>query len=280
MAGLIWIASYPKSGNTWMRVFLANLLLRAEQPVDINEVRKISLADTYGDLWRHFVSKPLEQLTDQDLAAVRPRMHQALAEQNRMPVLLKTHNAQLAVADVPLITWSCSLGAIYILRDPLDVAVSFAAHYGQTLDHAIETMGRDGCTVRSSERHVTSYIHSWSGNVASWTAKSNPRILVLRYEDILARPEEIFPLVARVLNIKRSDAEIERAMRFSSFEEVSRQEREKGFVETSQIGKTPFFRAGKAGEGRELLSAKQQQALVERHREQMERFGYLPAGVA
>lgn len=99
----------------------------------------------------------------------------------------------------------------------------------------------------------------------------------MRYEEMLASPEATFGGLARHLLIEASDEQISRAIELSAFEKSKAQEQTKGYRERPKASKA-FFREGRAEQWREVLNEEQVRRLVADHREQMERFGYVPAG--
>ena len=126
-----------------------------------------------------------------------------------------------------------------------------------------------------TEKHIPEYHASWSTHVASWTARENPGLLVLRYEDLLARPRRQFRRVADFLGLSPPRERLERAIRNASFKSLQAQEKRQGFKERSEHAQA-FFRTGGQGQWRGKLTDEQVARVVERHREQMQRFGYVP----
>ena len=100
----------------------------------------------------------------------------------------------------------------------------------------------------------------------------------MRYEDMLANPQKSFAAVVKFLGIEAPRQRIEKAVRLSSFQVLKEQERRQGFRERPRAMEA-FFREGKAGQWRKVLSKEQVAAIVAAHREQMERFGYVPEGM-
>ncbi|MGD9537817.1 MAG: sulfotransferase domain-containing protein [Alphaproteobacteria bacterium] len=278
MASILWLASYPKSGNTWIRAFLVNLLTDFDEPVDINKMSALTAGDSQAHWYARLDPRPPTALGNAELARLRPRVHRLIAESKNETVLVKTHNALVAVAGVSMITLEVTAGAIYVVRNPLDVALSYAHHLGATLDDIIELMGRTGFETAASAMHVPEHQSDWSSHVKSWTQVANPGLHVVRYEDLKADPARRFGAVARFLGVATDNpARIEKAIRFSSFETLRKLEDKTGFVERTPV-QDRFFRKGAVGEWRDKLSPAQVKRVVERHREQMLRFGYVPEG--
>jgi len=171
-----------------------------------------------------------------------------------------------------------SAGAIYIVRNPLDVAISFAAFSGTTIDEVIQSMATPGWGVRTTQTHVRVVTGSWSENVGSWSARPHPAILVVRYEDLVADPIRYFGSVARHLLMTPKEDQLARAVELTGFERLRQKESVSGFVERPDTT-NQFFRTGKAGQWREVLQEEQVAQIVADHKPLMRRFGYLPEGL-
>ena len=279
MGDIIWLASYPKSGNTWMRAFLHNLFRAASRPVDINSMQgELSQSDGMLMWFKMLDQRPCEDWTAQDVARMRPRVNELIANGQPGSVFCKTHNALVTAHGFPTINLQVTSGAICIVRNPLDVAPSFADYMGIDLEKAIRWMGTDDLETRSdsSVNHVTLRLGSWSQHVRSWTEHANPRLHVVRYEDMLEHPSRTFAGVSRFLGLKASRQRLLRAIRNSSFKVMRKHEDRHGFNERP-VHQERFFRRGEAGGWREELSEGQVWRICADHGEQMKRFGYLSA---
>ena len=281
--GIVWIASYPRSGNTWTRHFLNNLfrvLEGADQgPADINAVGERTIWDIPAKRFEKVLGKPIKTASRADIAKARAEVQRRIAEEANGVALVKTHNALLLDRGHPTVNFAVTAGALYIVRNPLDVVISFAHHFSIDIDTAIKRMGQQGVETDVHEEVVYEVYGSWSEHVGSWTRKPHEAILVVRYEDMLAKPAEIFGSIARHLRIEASSEQIHRAIELSSFSEAKSQEQRAGYRERPKESKA-FFREGRAEQWREVLTPAQIQQIVADHREQMARFGYLPAPMA
>jgi hypothetical protein len=282
--GIIWLASYPRSGNTWTRAFLHSLAAVMRDPgvegIDINRIEEGSVVENAADLFPRFLNKPVALASQAEIARVRPWVQAALVESAGRAMYIKTHNANALDHGAPLINMGVSLGAIYLVRNPLDVVISYAHLNGTDIDTMIEMMATPGFGVGRSTVNGLDRVHvvigSWSENVASWTGTPHPAVLVLRYEDLLENPEAGFLKVTRHLQIKPTRAELRRAIELSRFDRLRGLEDRDGFAERPQRSNEAFFREGRAGQWRERLSEAQVARIVARHGPLMKRFGYLP----
>lgn len=275
MGKLVWLASYPKSGNTWLRAFLHNLMRNPNEAYDINRLTDFTLSDAQMRWYQLFDPRPGPQISKEDIAALRPRVHEAMTRAHADSVFVKTHNAMVEDRGTPMITPEHSAGAIYVIRNPLDVVVSYSHHYGLPLDQAIAAMATPGLQSANEELHCYERYGSWSEHVMSWTGRATSGLHIVRYEDMLASPRKTFAGVAAFLGLKIARERLDKAIKLSSFRVLREQEKRHGFIERTANSKW-FFREGKADQWRQALTASQVESMATVHREQMSRFGYWP----
>jgi len=276
MGNIVWLASYPKSGNTWLRAFLANLIANRLAPVPLAELPSYGRLEAEPELYSRIAERPSTELDFAELCALRPQVHAAIAAAATKTVFVKTHSMAGAIDGVPLLTPQVSAGSIYVVRNPLDVAISMSHHFGIDQDAAIDYLNNENSATENSEMFVSEFLGSWSQHVKSWADLESERILILRYEDLLEKPAKWFGKVARMVGTE-DRARIERAIRHSDFRALAEMEKRDGFVEVPIKGKR-FFRAGRSNQWREKLSREQVARIIKAHREQMQRFGYVPGG--
>jgi hypothetical protein len=275
MGAILWLASYPKSGNTWMRAFLHNLLRNPDQPFDINNLTNFTLGESLTPWFQKLDPRPASEYSFEEVAAMRPQVHRMMTEASPDTVFAKIHNMLAESFGHPLVNMDVTAGAIYMVRNPLDVAISYAHHMGVSVDDSITVMNKPGAHTGNDDRHVYEHQGSWTENVLSWTQRPMPQLHVVRFEDMLHLPLKTFGKVATFLGMKPPKARLEKAIRFSSFRVLRQQEQEHGFKERAAETRE-FFRKGEAGQWRNTLSPEQVKRIVEANREQMARFDYLP----
>jgi hypothetical protein len=278
MGSIIWLASYPKSGNTWLRAFFHNLMRNPERSYDINRLSDLTVGDGQAHWYQEFDPRPASQYSVADVQRMRPLVQRKIASLSPGSVLVKTHNALMEDDGHALIDFDVTVGTIYIVRNPLDVVISWSHHLGKPVDEIIDFMNMDGAQSANTDANVYELHGSWRQNVMSWTQHPNPQLLVVRYEDMLETPLKTFAAVARFLGIDPPRARLDKAIKLSSFRVLQEQERQQGFRERSPHA-AAFFREGRAGQWRKALSPEQVRRMVEPNREQMERFGYVPPGL-
>ena len=277
-SGIVWLASYPKSGNTWARAFLHNLfkVVSGEaDPQDINALYRFSVAVGGKDLYAKLLGFEPTNEHRNEIAAVRHEVQQRVADELEGLIFTKTHQALVIDRGSTTINFEVTAGAIYIVRNPLDLAISFAHHLGRSIDEAITIMGTLNAETGVSRTQVHEVYGSWSQHVLSWTRKPHQAIFVMRYEDMLAEPERTFGALARHLHFDPTPEQLADAIERSSFGKLRAQEEREGFRERPKYAER-FFREGRAGQWKEILTAEQTARIVSDQGEQMARFGYRP----
>lgn len=274
MGAIVWLASYPKSGNTWLRAFLVNLIADRREPVPFSEYRRYATNEAAAIWFEKHLGGEVRPGQLREVAALRPRVQREIAATGRPLRLVKTHNNLGQVFGHPQINAEVTAAAIYLVRNPLDVVISFAHHNGATIDETIAVMARRDTRSRMRPDRVFEWSGDWSSHVESWTGQPREHLCILRYEDLLDRPQEEFARVAEFLQIDADEDRIRRAVETSSFDRLQRMESETGFDE-KPAGVERFFRAGRKDQWREVLTADQRRRITTRHRTQMARFGYL-----
>ncbi|QLH40421.1 MAG: sulfotransferase domain-containing protein [Defluviicoccus sp.] len=274
MSGILWLASFPKSGNTWLRAFLANYLADTRSPVDINTLPDFAYGDMRVNYYAQVSGRPADVLSWDEINTLRPKVHRFLAASRPGAVFVKTHTALTTIKDVPTVTPEATLGALYVVRNPFDVAISFAHHYGLTLDDGVKALCFRELQIEPKAGHILQPISDWSTHVASWLRTPGLRLQLLRYEDMLASPQTTFGRVLDFLQVPRDRERLKRAIRHSSFRVLAEQERQSGFVERSRNAER-FFRSGASGGFRQILTDVQIAALVEYHQPMLQELSYL-----
>jgi len=280
MGNIIWLASYPKSGNTWMRILLTNYLRDADEPADINSLGTGGPIASARHAFDEQVGIEASDLTTAEIERYRPFVYDEISEAADETVFLKIHDAfTYTKQGYPLISKAATKGVLYMIRNPFDVAVSYAHHCDIPVQKAVKAMGKSKhAFVANPDRlhnQLVQRLLTWSGHVNSWLDEPDLDKHVVRYEDMTANTIEVFTEVIRFAGLDEDANRIAKAVEFSDFKKVQEQEQEQGFGE-KMPGSESFFRKGQVGSWREQLGEEEMvQKLINDHGDVMKRFGYL-----
>jgi len=278
VAGIIWLASYPKSGNTWLRTFLTNYQRDGDEPVDINGLNNSPIASARR-AFDETVGVEASDLTPEEIDRYRPSVYSQIVENLEQSLFLKVHDAYTLNSEgQPLFPKSATQSVIYLIRNPLDVAVSFAHHSNITIPSMIDRMNNEDYAFADRDTRLHQQLRqkllSWSSHVRSWVDESGLSVKVTRYEDLLRDAIPSFTAIVQAAGLPLDPNKVKKAVEFSSFERLQTMEREGGFRERAPRADS-FFRKGTVGDWRNVLTEDQATQLISAHRVVMQRFGYL-----
>ena len=271
---LVWLASYPKSGNTWFRAVYSAWLTGG--PVDLGRLPGDLVA--VRPVFDHALGVPSSALTHDEIDRLRPRADEVLAADADVPSLWKVHDAYLSgPGGDPIVSTAATRAALYFVRDPRDVAVSYAHRARRPSDWARERLRDPDAAIAAEHDRVDVQLRqrlgTWSEHVRSWVDDPPFPVTLVSYEDCVSAPVETF---AKALEVVVGDPvereRVARAVAHAEFRLLREAEAAQGFDEP---GAPPFFRRGEAGAWRDELPAAVAEGIAADHRDVMRRLGYL-----
>lgn len=275
---IVWLASYPKSGNTWFRLFLTALLNNGE--LNINEIKTNGIFSS-REIFERFTDLDSTYLYEEEAKKMQGLVFNEMADFNSSDHLfVKVHDAYTFDGDgAPVVPDTCTRCAIYFIRNPLDIVGSMASHIDGSYDDVIKMLNDEHAHLNPQKNDLNIAdqliipLHDWSRHVKSWTDHPPFPVMVLRYEDMLSDTYNVFRKAVDFIGLKAESSQIEHAISVSSFKQLQQAETETGFRERVKTNK--FFRQGKAGGWKTELNEIQVQEIVNRHREMMVHYDYL-----
>ncbi|WP_317055264.1 sulfotransferase domain-containing protein [Roseovarius rhodophyticola] len=270
---IVWLASYPKSGNTWTRVFLANYLANPDKPLSINQVRHFGMGDAIAKTYRMVSNGRVDFNDPHSVLRYRDPVLQAIIRNNADVNFVKTHNICGAAFGVELIPERYTRCGVYILRNPMDIVLSFARHFDKDLEQAIDAMANPEHVIQDATT-AAQFLGNWSEHVKGWAAERRFPMLVLRYEDLQSDPQTNFSKVLEHVGVTVEPDRVAKAVEFSSFDVLRKQEEKEGFVEKPEQAER-FFAKGTSGQWKTDLPANFAKRLRKDHRKIMKKYGYI-----
>ena len=275
---IIWLASYPKSGNTWVRLFLNNLLL-SKKKFNINDklIGQFPLRNHFND-----ISDKIDDLDEFAKNCINAQLKINL--DNKIKIF-KTHNAfwKWNNGEYSFTNEENTLGVIHIVRDPRNVITSVMNYFHtENYDNAIEFMKKDKILGGSSDDNsLPTIIASWANHYKSWK-KFKKNYLLIKYENLLNNPnEEFFKItnyLQKITKLKVNDNNIFKAIKECEFVNLTTQEEAFGFDENSKKNKKlnkKFFNLGPKNNWENILEPKIKNEIEILFKEEMKDLGYL-----
>lgn len=279
MKKIIWISSYPKSGNTWVRYFLSNYFYNKEKlNSDFNILKKIDKFPPQN-LLKKLVKKDELTKNGYNISKYWSLIQDSMIKKNEKFIFIKNHNALVSIEGNSLTCDKYSLGFIYVVRDPRDVVVSYS-NFDKTIsiDKAIDRITSDNlfCHVSKKNPLDIEVLGSWKFNYFSWKNGiiKVPRIFI-RFEDLIYKTFEtklkIIKFLTKLLELEVDEDHIKFSIEQSDFRRLKKLEETRDFNESTN----KFFNSGKIGQWKTKLSTKQIKKIEDFCRDEMKDLNYL-----
>ena len=266
---IIWISSYPKSGSTWVRLFLEKYLKNIKHNFhmggfpDFTQFKNLNINynkfENIIENWSNLQSK-------QNL--------------NLKYNILKTHNALCTIGNFKFTDKSNTLGGIYLVRDPRDILVSYASHLGLSHEETLKIMlDPHASEIKEHEKTLfkVSIMGRWSDHYNSWKSKIGNRFIYIKYEDLVTNPNKEFRKILEYLkklcNIEINEAGFLSSIENTKFEKLKKNEELNGFDQAT--GNSPFFRKGIVGDWKNNVDKKIIDKIENTFQREMKEIGYL-----
>ena len=270
---VIWIVSYPKSGNTWMRSLLREYFLMStgDEPFESN--------DTVPYYYHTVSPRPLESLGSHELAQIRPAamMHMLALHKSRIKsapcILVKSHMLSAEFHGIPLFSPLWMNKAIYIHRDPRDILPSYADHMGHDHARTVEIMNNPTAEIGVPPA-VPSVTSSWSNHVMSWVDNERVNTCVTSYEKMHEDPWAVLEGVLKFCGVEPNMDVFDDVIEASKFSKMQALETKQGFCEKTKH-QEKFFRRGIVGSHKDEVVEFHIKQIEHDHKGMMVSLGYL-----
>ena len=277
---IIWIASYPKSGNTWVRSIVSSYFFSNTGEFDFSLLKNISLYPG-PKYFKNIIQKP------GDVSLFWESSQKSII-QKKSQTFLKTHNALVALNNKNFTSEKTTLGAIYIIRDPRNILTSLKNHYGfkdydETFNFMINKKKYIWDLRKKNDFSGFQFLGSWSDHYKSWIENRKFKTLLLKYEDLQKDCYSTsYKLIKYILLLTGQKNEIDEKKLFKSIETtkfniLKRKEEDAGFDESIKINdiKKSFFFLGPENRWQEKLPKEILSKAETEFKDDLKYFNYL-----
>ena len=260
---IIWIASYPKSGNTWVRSLLSSYLYTEDGIFNFNLLKKIL----------KFPSKKYLEFFTKDFSDIKKISEYWIAAQNRInlyneneSIFLKTHSSLCTLENNSFTNKANTQAVIYIVRDPRNVITSISNHYSFNIEESYNFMIDNNRMLVADKRGgknfgISEMLGSWSQHYKSWQNIKFAPILNIKYENLINDTKNsliaIINFLQRFIEVKIDNKKILKTVESCNFENLSKMEKKQGFDEAAYSEKSSkkvdFFHLGEKNNWQNLL---------------------------
>ena len=277
---IIWIASYPKSGNTWLRSIITSLLYTTDGIFDFNLIKKIKqfpTRDQFKDFTKNF--NDINEISKFWLLA-QDKIN--LTEEIKF---FKTHNLNCAVNKNSFTNKSYTLGTIYVVRDPRNLVNSIKNHYNKGNDEEAKNFLISKKILsrvpKDNEADIATLLGSWSDHYNFWT-KRNSNLLLIKYEDLILDTkkelERIIIYLKKFMTVEINPEKIKNILNTTSFDHLKNLENKGLFNENvydSKKNKIRFFNKGPSNDWTKVLDKNIQEDIEKVFDKEMKELGYI-----
>ena len=291
MKKIFWVASYPRSGNTWMRAILSSLFFTKNGKFDLNLLNQIVNFDNPDkyEFVRSLNIKDFQALHELVVISKYWIEAQKRFKADKDFSFFKTHSGNVALNKFPYTNIENVLGLIYIIRDPRDVVISYSKHLNKSIDETIKSITSKICITRAGlpkDRPYPVLLSSWDIHYKTWETLNVPK-LVIKYETLLKETRKTLNQIVNFFtknysfNFYNIDERINNILDTTSFKQLQKNEKEQGFNEapyyfhSNKSISEYFFRKGTDKQWQNELTTSQLKKIENSFGLTMKKLGYL-----
>ena len=278
---IIWLASYPKSGNTLLRSILSAYFYSGDGDFKFDNLYKISQFPAID----HFMSLGINLDDEKKVFENFINAKNLINQQSKKAKFFKTHSKLCQMYGSNFTDLKNTLGVIYIIRDPRNVVTSFAHHYNLTIDKATEALLDEKRFMIKTDKNASVFLGSWSSNYESWRdLEKKNKYLLVKYEDLVNKKKSTLLKIFKFLEILGMQFNLDmiklnKAIKSTDFDKMKNLEKKETFYESmvdENTGKRRvFFNMGPDNDWRRILDDKNRENIEKYFRNEMLELGYL-----
>ena len=278
---IIWLASYPKSGNTLLRSILSSYFYSEDGIFNFKNLEKISQFPQT----RHLMSIGVDVNNEEEVFKNFINAQNFINQEREKVKFFKTHSSLCKMYDSNFTDLKNTLGSIYIVRDPRNVVTSLAHHYGLSVDQATNVMIDKDRLMDKTAKNCRVFLGSWGFNYNSWKNLQNQKkYLLVKYEDLLKKKKTVLLKIFKYLDslgLKSSldMIKLNKVIKTTEFESMKKKEENEIFyeavIDTNTGKRKNFFNLGPQNNWRKLLDKKNVDKIEISFEKEMLELGYL-----
>ena len=278
---IIWLASYPKSGNTLLRSILSSYFYSNDGIFTFENLEKISQFPQTS----HLMSIGVDVENEKEVFKNFINAQNLINQDKEKVKFFKTHSSLCKMYDSNFTDLKNTLGAIYIVRDPRNVVTSLAHHFNLSLEQAADVMIDKNKLMDKTTKNCKVFLGSWNFNYNSWKNLLNQnKYLLIKYEDLINKKKTVLLKIFKYLDslglkLNLEMTKLNKAIKTTEFENMKKKEENETFYEAiidSKTGKRKnFFNLGPKNNWRQLLDKKNKYKIEKNFEKEMSELGYL-----
>ena len=279
---IIWISSYPKSGNTWVRALLSSYFYSKDGNFHFDLLEQIKEFPKHSDYLNEIsVNRNLAEIAKEWIPAQR----KLNLKHNNSPFFLKTHSAICNVEGSDFTDKENTLGAIYVVRDPRNVILSLSNHFDYSIEKSLEMIcnKKQIITNPTKENRYFGFtvVSDWQNHYRTWKNFKLVEVKIVKYEDLILSPKNTFISILNFINkfmqVDIDEDRIKNVLMSTEFSKLQQSENKYGFKESSNMSgfNKKFFNLGPKNNWKNLLKKEIKEKIENHFKEEMKELGYL-----
>ena len=273
---IVWITSYPKSGNTWVRAFLSAYLYTSDGKFNFNLLDKIKEFPEHNIINKFMNGNNFHNLKEVSKHWIRV---QEFINLNNKLTFFKTHSSLCNINGNMFTDSNNTLVFIHIVRDPRNVILSTSNHFGITQEDSFKIITNKNYIIYPEINNQTipaTLISSWNNHYSSWKGVKSVSKIIIKYEDLIKNAKEAFGKIINFLNkhtkIKYNKEKLINSIDTTQFDNLKKHEDKYGF---NMGQKNKFFHLGKQNDWKKLLDPKINSKIKKQFKSEMSELGYI-----
>lgn len=279
---IIWISSYPKSGNTWVRALLSSYFYSKDGNFHFDLLEHIKEFPKHSDYLNEIsVYKNLAEIAKEWIPAQR----KLNLKHNNSTFFLKTHSAICNVDGSDFTDKENTLGAIYVVRDPRNVILSLSNHFDYSIEKSLEMIcnKKQIITNPTKENRYLGFtvVSDWQNHYRTWKNCKLVEVKIVKYEDLILSPKNTFISILNFINkfmqVDIDEDRIKNVLMSTEFSKLQQSENKYGFKESSNMSgfNKKFFNLGPKNDWRLILDDRNRNKIEKSFQVEMQELGYL-----